>query len=83
MRGQSFLHIGIQSHVMGYMCKVGVFGFDNVHEMQRLLQVEMGIVFFVMQGVNNQHIQVLKMCQLRIRHKTCVGNVGKRPDTKT
>ena len=83
MRGQSFLHIGIQSHVMRNMRQIGMFWLDDVNEMQRLLQVEMGIVFFVMQSVNDQHIQVLKMCQLRIRHKTRIGNVGKRPDAKT
>ena len=63
------------------MRQIGMFGPDHLHEMQRLFQVEMGIVFLVMQCVDHQNVQILKMGKFRIRHKARVRNIRERPDT--
>ena len=78
MGRQHFLHIGVKPHVVGGVRQKSAFRIQLLHELQCLLQIEMGIVLIVVQRIDYQQIQILKKFHFRIGHKTRIGDIRKR-----
>ena len=67
--------------MVGGVRQVGAFRLHDVDELQRLLQIEVGVVLLKVQGIDNQHLKSLKAGHFGLRHEARVCDVGERSDT--
>lgn len=67
---------GVESHFVAHMCQIGLSGCDTGYDVECFGQAEVGEVFILAQGVDNEDVEVAEFLEFGIGEVVHIGDVG-------